>query len=48
MKKYLEWAVIVICVFMIYRLVSETYPHWSNMWSDLKYNLNALLDAIGG
>lgn len=48
MKKYLEWVVIVVCVFVIFRLMAGTFPHWRSMLADLTYNTNALLTMIGG
>lgn len=48
MKKYLEWLVIVLCVFILYRLVTDTWPHWQSMWNDVEYNLNKALIMLGG
>ena len=48
MKKYLGWLVIIVCVFMLIRLVVGVAPHWRSMVSDVQYNVGSFLAILGG
>lgn len=47
-KKWLEWIVIVVCVFMLFRIMVGTFPHWRSMVSDVQYHFGAFLSTLGG